>query len=74
MPSAKWRRMPRRFDLAGFTQPEFALGANTECLRIETTTIRSPFVLRDFSVGGRCGQEPSGDSWRATGRPEALSH
>jgi Glycosyl hydrolases family 31 len=38
-----------RFDLAGFTQPEFALEADTECLRIETTAIRLTVRLAGFS-------------------------
>jgi alpha-glucosidase len=37
-----------RFDLAGFTQPEFALEANTESLRIETAAIRLTVRLAGF--------------------------
>jgi alpha-glucosidase len=37
-----------RFDLAGFTQPEFALEANAEGLRIETAAIRLTVRLAGF--------------------------
>jgi hypothetical protein len=37
-----------RFDLAGFTQPEFALEADTESLRIQTAAIRLTVRLAGF--------------------------
>jgi alpha-glucosidase len=37
-----------RFDLAGFTQPEFAFEANTESLQIETAAIRLTVRLEGF--------------------------
>ena len=57
-----------RFDLAGFTQPEFALEADTESLRIETAAIRLTVRLAGFlcSWALRLGSE-----WRpaASDRP-----
>ena len=57
-----------RFDLAGFTQPEFALEGNTESLRIETTAIRLTIRLAGFFCSWALR---SGTEWRlvASDRP-----
>jgi alpha-glucosidase len=57
-----------RFDLAGFTQPEFTLEANTESLRIETAAIRLTIRLAGFSCSWALR---SGTEWRsaASDRP-----
>jgi hypothetical protein len=59
-----------RFDLAGFTLPEFALEADTETSRLRPSG--SPSVLRGCSVHGPSGLETSGDRLQMIGRPKPI--